>query len=192
MNLIFFDLETTGLSKTYNDIIDIAAISYNEEESCIIDIFHTFVKPEKPINWQITQLTGITNEMVVNSPIESLALIDFNNWITKQNAEYCIGHNIIRFDYPFIEEKCNKYTIINKLPKNKLDTLNMAKEAYAHGKLPNYNFTTEKGNLSFKQEYLMQYYNFGVQTHTALDDVKNDILIYQELKKSIDDIDYGF
>ena len=163
MNLIFFDLETTGLSKVYNDIIDIAAISYNDEENCIIDIFHTFVKPEKPINWQITNLTGITNEMVANSPIESLALIEFNDWIAKQNADYCIGHNIIRFDCPFIEEKCKKYTITNNLPKNKIDTLNMAKEAYANGRLPNYNFTTERGNLSFKQEYLMQYYNFVVE-----------------------------
>lgn len=192
MNLIFFDLETTGLSKTYNEIIDIAAISYNEEESCIVDIFHTFVKPETPISWQITQLTGITNDMVANSPIESLALIDFNNWIEKQNAKFCVGHNIIRFDCPFVEEKCKKYTIANNLPKNKIDTLNMAKEAYSSGKMPDYNFSTPKGNLSFKQEFLMQYYNLGIQTHTALDDVKNDILIYQQLKKSIEEIDYGF
>lgn len=192
MKLLFFDLETTGLSRAKDEIINIAAISYDTETEKIIDTFDIFIKPSKPIPWTIERLTGITNQQVKDCVNESLGVYDFQRWVEKQQCDKVVGHNIIRFDIPFVSEKCRQYSIENQLPIESIDTLNLAKEVYHEGKLENYNYTTAKGNLSFKQEYLMDYYDFGIQTHTALDDIKNNILIYKKLQAALDTVDYGF
>ncbi len=43
----------------------------------VVEEFDTFVKPGKPITPKITELTGITNEMVDNAPSEAEALKAF-------------------------------------------------------------------------------------------------------------------
>ena len=192
MKILFYDLETTGLSRNYNEILNIAAIVYNDETDSIEAEFNRYIKPKEAISWNITRLTGITNEMVKNCSNEGLTLYEFTEWVRHQNCSAVAGHNIIMFDIPWIDTKCKKYTIENPLPSYVIDTLPMAKEAYAAGTLPGYNYTTEKGNLSFKQEYLMNYWDLGTQEHLALSDVQYDIQIYKKLKECLENQDYGF
>ena len=64
MKYLFFDLETTGFSREHNDIIEIAGILVDSETQQIIDSFHEYVKPRQRIPAKITELTGITNDMV--------------------------------------------------------------------------------------------------------------------------------
>lgn len=192
MKILFFDLETTGLSSEKNEILEIAAIVYDEDTNTIGNIYDKFIKPKTNIPYQITQLTGITDRMVANSLSEGVTLIDFMEWVKKQGCDKVAGHNIKRFDSKWIDAKTNKFFIKNNMPIEQIDTLNMAKEAYAAGAMPNYNYKTAYGNMSFKLEYLMDYYKLGIQEHKAITDVQFNIMVYKKLKESMENVDWGF
>ena len=192
MKILFYDLETTGLSSEYNEIINIAAIVYNDETKSIENEFCVYIKPTNGIPWKISQLTGITNEMVAKANNESLTLYDFMEWVKKQDCQKTAGHNINKFDRNFLITRCSKYKIKDTLPTESIDTLELAKEALNAGCLPDYNFTTAKGNISLKQEYLMQYFDLGEQEHKALTDVQYCIMIYNRLTELLENQDFGF
>ena len=59
---VLVDIETTGLSPYCSEIIEIGALKVRDNK--VIDTFSTLIKPDNIINENITNLTGITNEMV--------------------------------------------------------------------------------------------------------------------------------
>src|SRR5699024_10738657 len=65
-NYTVFDIETTGLDSKYDEIIEIGALKIKNNK--IIDQFSFLIKPTSPIGEFITELTGITNEMVSDAP----------------------------------------------------------------------------------------------------------------------------
>ena len=70
---VVFDIETTGFSAVTDRIIEIGAVKV--EDGKITDKFSTFVNPKRPIPFRITELTGITDEMVIGSPVSSTHLL---------------------------------------------------------------------------------------------------------------------
>ncbi len=64
--LLAFDLETTGLNPTTDEIIEIGIARFLEGE--LIDEFQSLVKPSIPIPADITHLTGIHPEDVEDAP----------------------------------------------------------------------------------------------------------------------------
>ena len=66
VKFVAIDVETTGLSPVYNELIEISAIKYEGAKK--IDNFSTLVKPKKEVSNIITNLTGITNKMLENAP----------------------------------------------------------------------------------------------------------------------------
>ena len=73
-----FDVETTGLNPETDEIIEIGALKVREGKVC--ERFISFVKPSEPVSERITQITGITNEMLLDAaPKERVipAFLDF-------------------------------------------------------------------------------------------------------------------
>lgn len=99
---VVFDLETTGLSAVNNRIIEIGAVKV--EAGKITDRFSTFVNPREPIPFEIEQLTGISDEMVLGAPAIEEVLPDF---LAFCEGSVLIAHNA-SFDAGFIEENCRK------------------------------------------------------------------------------------
>lgn len=96
-NYLAVDIETTGLDPKRDRIIEIGAIR-------VIDgietaQFHTMVNPHQNLEQRITDLTGITDEMVETAPDIGDIIGDF--------IEFCgelpiLGHHVI-FDYSFLK-----------------------------------------------------------------------------------------
>ena len=94
---VCFDLETTGLDPLYNEIIEIGALKVRDGK--VAERFMEFIHPQEEISPMITNLTGITNEMVANARPADAVISDF--------LEFCeddilIGHNV-GFDYSFMK-----------------------------------------------------------------------------------------
>lgn len=62
---IVFDLETTGLDPSRHQIIEFGAIKVNRD-STNHQTFQTLVKPTRKVSTKITEITGITNEMLAD------------------------------------------------------------------------------------------------------------------------------
>ena len=100
--VVVFDLETTGFSPEKNKIIEIGAVKIVKGQ--VRDRFSQFVNPEIPIPYRITQLTGITDSMVIGAKPIELVLPYFLRF-----CEGCIlvGHNV-QFDIGFIQENAKR------------------------------------------------------------------------------------
>lgn len=93
---IVLDTETTGLDPYYDDLIEFAGIKIENGE--ITDKFETLINPGYKIDSFITELTGITNEMLAGAPgIKEV----FPRIISFIGDNVIVGHNI-SFDINFI------------------------------------------------------------------------------------------
>lgn len=139
---IAFDIETTGLKPELCKIIEIGAVRIKNLQ--IIEAFNIMCDPEEPIPYNITQLTGIDDEMVKNQPKINEALSEFFKFA---GSAPLIAHNA-SFDAAFISchaKKCGmsvKNTIV--------DTLSLSRSLYPD--LKNHKLDTVTGFLNISLE----------------------------------------
>lgn len=117
---VVFDVETTGLDPLKEEIIEIGACKVVNGR--IDETFSTFIKPTKHIPREITELTGITDDMVKDAPTINYAMPDFYKFC---DGAILVAHNI-GFDISFIHNMSKKLSY-NFYHKN-VDTLQMAKD----------------------------------------------------------------
>src|SRR5699024_4882676 len=117
---VVFDVETTGLSAVYDTIIELAGVKIHGGE--IIDRFESFANPNQPISETITELTGITDDMVKDAPQIGEVLKDFYEW-SKDTV--LVAHNA-SFDIGFLNQGYKKVNI-EKIKDPVIDTLELAR-----------------------------------------------------------------
>ena len=175
--ICFLDIETTGFSREWDDILQVAGIIYDPEAKIVLNSFEKFIKPKKPINKMIEQLTGITNKKVADCDNEFIVLNEFVEWIYLNQPDLLVGHNIDAFDMSFINTKLKRYRL-EPVDKKTFDTLKFARKLGKAGKLPTPNF---------KQETLAQHYGIEYGAHNAMEDIKALIKIYERMMVEVNE-----
>ena len=150
---VVFDLETTGLSRQRSCIIELAAELLDPKGAIIPDArFSSLVKP--PVGHYIptfiTNLNGITNEMVRSESSFSVVGNDFIKFILEKVSEYendnnkqildivFVAHNGRTFDVPFLMNHFIRFDIDTTILSNRLyllDTLVISRKVVKDCKL---------------------------------------------------------
>ncbi|GGF80055.1 DNA polymerase III PolC-type [Paenibacillus albidus] len=160
---VVFDIETTGLSITRNNITELAAIKMCEGKE--LDRYTTFVNPHEKIPYHIQQLTNITDEMVKDAPDLEPVLHEFVKFI---GDSILVAHNA-RFDMGFIQASLTKYGL-PQLSNPSLDTLELAR--LLHPTMKNHRLNT----LADKYKVLLESHHRAVDDTIALGGILNGLL----------------
>ena len=114
---VIFDTETTGFNPGLHDtMIEIGAVKM--KDGAVIETFDELINPGVSIDSEITELTGITNNMVKDCPNEEEVTKRFKEWIGDLPL---VAHNA-KFDKNMIEMAYQKYNL-GELRNTILDTM---------------------------------------------------------------------
>ena len=127
------DIETTGLSSSGSEIIEISAIKYRARTA--VSEFSTLVRPKGRISRFITNLTGITQQMADGGADIERALLSFGDFL---GGDVIVGYNV-NFDINFLYDNLMEY-FGRPLSNDYVDVLRYARK-YLPG-LPNHKQTT--------------------------------------------------
>ena len=117
---IIFDLETTGLSKEFDRIIEFGAIKLSQ--GMIIDRMQMFVNPKRELSAFTTKLTSITQDMVNHADTEEECISKWKDFI---GDGVLVAHNA-SFDSGFINQALIRHGY-QALNNPVIDTLDLAK-----------------------------------------------------------------
>lgn len=121
-DFVVLDFETTGLSPTENNIIQIGAIRYVNFK--VVEEYNTLVSPNEDISSTITKITGITNNDVADAPTIEMVLPTLLEFINK---DVVVAHNA-SFDMKFLLENIERLNLTtNKF--RVIDTLSLARKS---------------------------------------------------------------
>ena len=130
-NFTVIDIETTGLSPLFDEIIELAAIRIRDGVS--VDTFTSLVKPTFEIDEYIESLTGITNDMLSDAPSIGSILPRFREFV---GDDILIGHNV-NFDINFLYDNSNSISY-KALTNDFVDTMRIFRKLhpeFAHHRL---------------------------------------------------------
>ncbi|MFI3213445.1 MAG: PolC-type DNA polymerase III [Eubacteriales bacterium] len=142
---VVFDIETTGFSPVKNKIIEIGAVKVKAGK--IVDRYAAFVNPNTPIPYEITKLTSITDDMVIDAPSIETILPEF--------LAFCkdcvlVAHNA-SFDMSFIIENARRMG--NHLDFTYLDTVALARVLLPNQAKHNLNAVTKTLKISLENHH---------------------------------------
>lgn len=115
-DLVFFDIESTGLNVLKDRILQIALIKYPKGDPKPLELF-TFVNPGIPISEEAYAVHGISNDMVINKPTFQQLSQQIHQFIG--NADLA-GYNSDRFDIPMLIEEFSRCGITFDISKRNL------------------------------------------------------------------------
>lgn len=164
---VLYDLETTGTSSTYDDVIEISAVKVRNGN--IVDEFSELVNPGRPIPYAASMVNNISDDMVAGAPSFAEVLPRFLVFIED---DILVGHNINSFDMKFLYRDCEKY-FGQTLTNDFVDTLKIAKMVFPDWK---------HRRLADLSEY------YGISTvgaHRALADCKMNQQVFEMLGKEL-------
>lgn len=158
------DLETTGLSPTYDSIIEFGAIRVRNGK--ITKTFSSLVNSEDVyVDSYITELTGISQEMVNSAPCMADVLPGFLDFI---GSDILVGHNI-NFDINFIYDETIRQTH-SYFSNDFIDTMRISRRLF-------------RSERHHRLSDLCKRYSLDYSTaHRALDDCKLTYECFNRLK----------
>lgn len=144
------DLETTGGKASRDKIIEIGIVIHNGKQ--ILDTFNSLVNPERYVPYGITQLTGITQEMVQDAP----KFYEIAKTIVELTEDKIfVAHNV-RFDYSFLREEFKRLGFT--FSRKHLCTVRLSRKAFP-------------GLPSYSLENMIRFMNYAAENrHRAMDD----------------------
>ena len=168
---IVFDLETTWASpQNGSAITEIGAIAVRG--GVVLGEYSTFVNPKSPIPEYITNLTGITDEMLAGAPEIGSAFAEFLQFLEVHGDDtqaHLVAHNA-PFDLGFLRAAAKNLSC--PWPKFEVvDTVKLARLLIERSEIANYKLGT-----------LSQFFNTSaLPNHRALDDVKTTVEVLHRL-----------
>lgn len=160
-DIIFLDIETTGLDVESDQIIEIGAIKISNNRQTE---FHRLINSEIRIPDIVRKLTGITEEMLKTGSNLEASIRDFNIFIQSATL---IGYNV-SFDIKFLNRAFERMSL-NTIHNKTLDLLREAKRKNCFQ--DNYKFETTLKEYGIDQSIL----------HRALEDAKLVQLLYNKM-----------
>ena len=130
---VVFDLETTGLMKETDKIIEIGAVKIRNGE--VVDKFSSFVNPNIKLDDEIVKITGITDDMLKDASYENAVLPRFCEFfgdavLVAHNADFDVGFlrqwakfNDVEINNTVVDTVELSKLLFPKLPKYKLDVV---------------------------------------------------------------------
>lgn len=157
---VVYDIETTGLSSNYDEIIEIGACKV--KNGIIVDEFSSFVKPVSQISAFTTELTSITQDDVRNADPIEVVLPKFKEFI---GDAILVAHNAT-FDNSHIYANLKRLGIFEKYYPT-IDTLQLFRLRYG------------KGLKKFGLDAMVKFFDIVlVQHHRAVHDAKATALCF--------------
>ncbi len=167
-SFVCIDIETTGLSPVYDDIIEVSGIRVTD--GSITDTFSETINIGRPLPPFIVALTGITDKELQNSNCAENVLTRFCSFV---GGDILLGHNV-NFDINFLYDKCLEKTGI-LFENDFVDTLKIGKKLLPQLK-------------HHKLDDLAEYYDIPPRTlHRALGDCEMTVNCYFRMLDSIED-----
>lgn len=165
---VVLDLETTGVSVSYDQIVELSALKVQGGQ--VIGEFSTLVNPGRPIPLAASAVNGITDDMVADAPVLETVLQDFLEFVGDL---LLVGHNIQSFDLRFLYREAERIwgqTVTNDY----IDTLPLARYC-----LP--------GLSHHRLVDLAAYYHISTAgAHRALNDCYMNQRVFEALGKELE------
>ena len=121
---VLYDLETTGISSLYDEVIEISAVKVRNGK--IVDEFSELVNPGRHIPYAASKVNNISDKMVEKELTFEKVLPEFLAFV---GDDVLAGHNIASFDMKFLYRDCEKY-FGQTLTNDYIDTLAIAKQCF--------------------------------------------------------------
>ncbi|MBP3059528.1 DNA polymerase III subunit alpha [Texas Phoenix palm phytoplasma] len=170
---VVFDLETTGLSKNIDKIIELSAVKI-ENGKITDECFNQLINPEIDLSQKIIDLTGIQNDDLKNKPTIEKVFPKFLEFIEGYTL---VAHNAF-FDIGFLEEVSKKLNFnFNATPV--IDTLNLARK--------HFNSVLKFFNLQKISKFFKIKNPLEGKSHRALFDSYSTGLIFLEMIKQLEE-----
>ena len=153
-NIIVFDVESTGVDVTEDEIIQIAAIKLNKNGE-VVDKFEKFLKNKKPVK-DSYYVHGFSDEMLQRIGEEKEKVL--KEFVEYSKDSIIVGHNV-QYDINILCSELERSNLGKPKFKTFYDTLDIYRRFYP-------------GNINYKLENLSKVYDTKHKpSHDAMDDI---------------------
>ena len=153
-NIIVFDVESTGVDVTEDEIIQIAAIKLNKKGE-VVDKFEKFLKNKKPVK-DSYYVHGFSDEMLQRIGEDKEKVL--KEFVEYSKDSIIVGHNV-QYDINILCSELERSNLGKPKFKTFYDTLDIYRRFYP-------------GNINYKLENLSKVYDTKHKpSHDAMDDI---------------------